>query len=222
MQSRPDILIHADGLVGSPDEPTAEEGPKQDDAVVPLVFGARQVQFIEEPVDVEERGGEFVEDECGTVEIEEGSLKPTTIAQISICPGCKQIGDGERGVTYKTKTEHAQGTHAMRPHPPAEDAHIPARDHQIPQEVPSSQALNHATPARVAVHALHGAHVHALLVHVHDPQRGGIDGARLHERDDVHVPVDLRAPVELRVDGWEEVAGYQGGDDGLDELVEEE
>lgn len=74
MQRGPDILIHADGLVGSPDEATAEEGRQQDDAVVPLVFGARQVQLVEEPVDVEEWGGELVEDERGTIEIEEGSL----------------------------------------------------------------------------------------------------------------------------------------------------
>ncbi len=38
----------------------------------------------------------------------------------------------------------------------------------------------------------------------------------------MHVPVDLCAPVELRVDGREEIAGYQRRDDGLDELVEEE
>lgn len=37
----------------------------------------------------------------------------------------------------------------------------------------------------------------------------------------MHIPVYLRAPVELGVDGWEEVGGKQRGDDGLDELVEE-
>lgn len=32
------------------------------------------MQFVEEPVDVEERGGEFVEDEGWAVEIEKGAL----------------------------------------------------------------------------------------------------------------------------------------------------
>ena len=49
------------------------------------------MQFIEEPVDVEKRGGEFVEDECGTIKIEEGSLKHNS-SQISIFLSCKQIG----------------------------------------------------------------------------------------------------------------------------------
>lgn len=38
----------------------------------------------------------------------------------------------------------------------------------------------------------------------------------------MHVPVDLGACVELRVDAREEVGGHQWGDDGLHELVEEE
>ena len=52
MEGLPDVLVDADGLVGAPDEAAAEEGGEQDDAVVPLVFGAGEVKLIEEPVDV--------------------------------------------------------------------------------------------------------------------------------------------------------------------------
>ena len=38
----------------------------------------------------------------------------------------------------------------------------------------------------------------------------------------MHIPVDLGAPVQLRVDGWEEVGGEEGGEHGLHELVEGE
>ena len=74
MQRGPDVLVHTDGLVGAPDEAAGEEHEEEDDPVVPLVFRAGEVDFVEEPVDVEEGGGEFVEDECWAVEIEEGSL----------------------------------------------------------------------------------------------------------------------------------------------------
>ena len=74
MQRGPDVLVHADGLVGAPDEAAGEEHEEEHDAVVPLVFGACEVDFVEEPVDVEKRGGEFVEDEGGAVEIHEGPL----------------------------------------------------------------------------------------------------------------------------------------------------
>lgn len=76
MQSSPDILIDADGLVGAPDEAAAEEGGEQDNAIVPLVFRAGKMQFIKEPVDVEKWGGELVEDKSWTVEIQKGSLFP--------------------------------------------------------------------------------------------------------------------------------------------------
>lgn len=109
----------------------------------------------------------------------------------------------------------------MRPHAHPKDAHIRTRDDQIPQEIPGRQPLNHATPTRIPIHPLQGAHLPPLLIHPHDPQRRRIDRARLHQRHHVHVPIDLGARVELRVDAREQVGGCQWRDDGLHELVEE-
>lgn len=71
----PDIGIDAEGLVGAPHEATAKEGGEEEDTVVPLGLGAGHVEFVEEPVEVEKRGGELVEDECRAVEIDKGSLE---------------------------------------------------------------------------------------------------------------------------------------------------
>jgi hypothetical protein len=70
-------LVHADGLVGAPDEATAEEGGEQDDAIIPLVFRAGQVQLVEEPVDVEKGGRELVKNKCWAVEVKKGPLEDT-------------------------------------------------------------------------------------------------------------------------------------------------
>ncbi len=74
MHGGPDVGVHADGLVAAPDEAAAEEGGEQQEAVVPLRAGAGHVQLVEEPVEVEEGGGELVEDEGGAVEVDEWSL----------------------------------------------------------------------------------------------------------------------------------------------------
>lgn len=110
----------------------------------------------------------------------------------------------------------------MRPHADPKDANIPTRHHEIPQEIPGRQPLNHPTPTRIPIHPLQRTHVHPLLIREHDPQCRGIDGAGLHQRHDVHVPVDLGAPVEVRVDGGEEVGGEERGEDRLHKLVEHE
>ena len=70
----PDVLIDADGLVGSPDETAAEEGEEKEDTIVPLGKGAGHAEFVEEPVEIKEGRGDFVEDECWAVEVHEGAL----------------------------------------------------------------------------------------------------------------------------------------------------
>lgn len=58
----------------SPDNPTGEECGCEKGAVDGLVDGAGEVEFVAEPVDVEEWGGELVEEEYGGVEVDEWSL----------------------------------------------------------------------------------------------------------------------------------------------------
>ena len=61
-------------MVGAPEKAAAEKGREEEDTVVPLWAGAGHLEFVEEPVEVEEGGGEFVEDEGGAVEVDEGAL----------------------------------------------------------------------------------------------------------------------------------------------------
>jgi len=90
----PDIRGDAQAVEGAPTEAAAEEGGEEDDAVEELDRGAREVQFVAEPVDIEEGGGELVEDEGWSVVVYEGSLSRTnTYISISHDP---QLDKGGR------------------------------------------------------------------------------------------------------------------------------
>lgn len=78
---------------------------------------------------------------------------------------------------------------------------IPRRHHKIPQEIPTRKTLYQPARTRVAIHPLNHrrAHLTALFIREHDPQRQTIDETALDHRHDVHVPVYPCAPVQLRV-----------------------
>lgn len=107
------------------------------------------------------------------------------------------------GRTHESKTEHYQRRHRMRQQAPSEHAHIHATDDKVPEEVPRRKALDHAIPARVAPDALGPGHALTLLVREDDPEGEGVDQAALHQRHNVHVPVQLRARRQGRVALWE-------------------
>jgi hypothetical protein len=69
-----DVGEDVDGGEVAPDDAAAEEGGCQKGAVDGLVDAAGELELVAEPVDVEEWGGELVEEEDGGVEIDEGSL----------------------------------------------------------------------------------------------------------------------------------------------------
>lgn len=91
MNGAPHVLVDNSGLPGAPDQAAAEEGDEEGDAVVQLDAGARHVELVAEPVDVEEGGRELVEDEGRGVEVEEGSL---LAGLVSDCQG-RSGGEGE-------------------------------------------------------------------------------------------------------------------------------
>ena len=116
MEGGPAVLVDAQGLVGAPQETAAEEGGEEEDAVVPLGAGAGHVELIEEPVEVEEGGGELVEDEGGAVVVHEGSLRsPHTNGQYRLCRRRRRMEKtwGRRWhVRIQRKTPPAQQPHA--------------------------------------------------------------------------------------------------------------
>lgn len=73
-QRRIDVRVDEDGLVCAPHDAAAEEGHEQGDAVVELGLGAGKIQLVAEPMDVQEGGGELVEDEGEAVVVSEGPL----------------------------------------------------------------------------------------------------------------------------------------------------
>ena len=74
MQCCPDVLGDADGLIGAPEQATAEEATEEKHAIIPLRTGAGHVQLIEEPVKVEKGRRELVEDKGRAVEVDKRTL----------------------------------------------------------------------------------------------------------------------------------------------------
>lgn len=68
------VIKYGEGGVRAPYKTTAKEGGEEEDAVGELKVRTGLVELVEEPVDVEERGGEFIEDEGWSIEVDEGSL----------------------------------------------------------------------------------------------------------------------------------------------------
>ena len=64
-------------------------------------------------------------------------------------------------------------------------------------------------------------HLIALVVVEHHVQCKRVDEQGLHERDNVDIPVYARAPCQVLIGVGKEVGAYEGGDDGLDGLIEE-
>ena len=69
-----DILEHDDGVKCSPKNAAAEERADQEEPVDELDFPACELEFIAEPVDVEERRRELEEDEDAGVVVHERAL----------------------------------------------------------------------------------------------------------------------------------------------------
>ena len=62
MKDQPDVLVDTRRLIISPREPAAEERQKQEYAIDKLDTRARHVALVEEPVKVQERRRQLIED----------------------------------------------------------------------------------------------------------------------------------------------------------------
>ena len=56
LESSPHIDVDCEGSPGSPDKTAGEEYREEEHAVVPLGLAAGHVDFVEEPMDIEEGG----------------------------------------------------------------------------------------------------------------------------------------------------------------------
>ena len=67
MEGSPHIQINADRLVIPPQNSTCKEGCEEGYAIIQLHTRPSHVEFIEKPVDIQERGRDLVEDEVETI-----------------------------------------------------------------------------------------------------------------------------------------------------------
>lgn len=107
----------------------------------------------------------------------------------------------------------------MEQHADTEHAEVHRADDEIIYEIPHGHGSHQSAATRVPVDALAGIHGLALLVGKHDPQGQGVDGDALNERDNMNVPVELGALVQLRVVTGEEDRGEAWRQHRVDELV---
>lgn len=132
-QSFPHVDVDMNRLVGTPEQTATEEGGQQQHAVVPLCLTTSHVDLVQEPVDIQERAGEFVEDKCGGVEVDEW---PLWTSQHRV----QTSNTGSRN-TYKTQRKHPQSTHTMENHPNTEGLDMRRTDYQVIRKVSRSQRL---------------------------------------------------------------------------------
>lgn len=70
----PYVREDVDAVDAAPDQTAEEKRGDEDDAVNQLVNGAGQLELVHEPVHVQGRRGELVEDKDWAVVVEEGTL----------------------------------------------------------------------------------------------------------------------------------------------------
>ena len=75
VECAPHVLVNAEGLVSTPAETAGEESGEEADTVDELALGAGEVQFVKEPVEVQEWRGELVKDESRGVVVNEWALE---------------------------------------------------------------------------------------------------------------------------------------------------
>jgi hypothetical protein len=105
-------------------------------------------------------------------------------------------------------------------HSRPEDADVLERDDEIPQEIAARKRLYQPSGAGVSMYFASPVHLAPLLVFGHNPECEHADDGALHERHDVHVPVEFCAGIEAVVCVREEVARQDRGDEEVDRIVE--
>ena len=108
----------------------------------------------------------------------------------------------------------------MGPASQPEYREVNCADDQVPEEVAHAKGLRKPNRSSVPVNSLHVIHAVPLIVEPNYPQRHSVNNARLHERDKVNIPADLRATVEMGVMFGEQVTGKCRRDDLANKLVQ--
>lgn len=212
-----DILEDQDTAVVAPDETAAKEGRSEESTVDGLVDRAGEIELIAEPVNVQERARKLVQEEYRRIVVEERTLRAISKRGTRISLPWR---------TYESERKNRDSRDGMRKHTPAEDVHVSRAHVQIPKEVSKRETLQQTAHAIIAPDSLLPVVVAApglaLFVEEDDIQAEGVDQAALHERDDMHIPANASATVEVRVGLRAEAGREDGRDDVRDEDVEGE
>ena len=181
--------------IRAPAQPSSKKRANQRHPIIQLRLRARHPELIEEPMEIQKRRRELVQDEHRPVVVEDGAKAQA------------EDGEGADGVRQQARPEHVQ---------------VRGTEHKVPQEVAGREGLDEPAGARVAEDALGEGHAAALVIAPDDPEGEGVDEAGLHHRHDVDVPVDAGSAVEAGVGAGEEAGGEPWREAGVDQVVEEE
>ena len=162
-------------------------------------------------MDVEERSREFVEDEGETVVVSEGFLE-----------GSQHVRHICKRTTYETNTGDCQSADGVDQRAYSSNVDVLGRDLKVPQEVSSSESLNHAASWCITPESTPPVHLVSLFILENDPQRSGAYEDSLDHGDPVDVPVESRALVEAIVYLGTDKLRNGRGKDMEDEMVTQE
>lgn len=87
----------------------------------------------------------------------------------------------------------------MRQHTPPKDLNVPRRNRKIPDKIPLGKRLHEPASTIIPPYPLLPVHLLALLIVPDQIQRKDADDGTLEQRDDVYIPVDARALVEVGI-----------------------
>ena len=151
------------------------------------------MEFVEEPVEVEEGGGELIEDEGWAIEVDEWTLEGLSVLVV----WRMHAGSSSRILvhwkftwpdytlrgryTYESQREHDQSRDRMRQQSPPKNTDMHTADDQVPEEISSRKSLDHAPSTRVSKHPALPSLTLPLSIYSHHPERETAYRNTLHQ-----------------------------------------
>ena len=113
MEDQPDILIYACRLICSPYQSAPKERQKQQYAIAELETGTGHVALVKEPIEIQERRRQLIEDKGYAVVVCEWMLRLWSVSYSHVRAGRHethkaQVGDNKRadGMRQRARSEN--------------------------------------------------------------------------------------------------------------------
>ena len=161
MEDQPDILINACCLICSPCKPAAKKCQEEQYAIAELETGTGHVALVKEPIEIQERRGQLIENKGYAVVVCEWVLRLSSVA-------CSHVR-AQRHETHKAQVGDNKRADGMRQRARPKNIIVHYANHDVPCEISSREGLSHAHRPCIAPNSLPSIHILPLLIHPHYP-----------------------------------------------------